>query len=393
LKLVYEKSIKYGRLEKSNSYNSLQEILSAIPITTKDDLVQYGLEHEDLYQNKGILFSETSGTTGVPLLTPRSEVDLKWNTNNQMLAYKRHIQPSVDRVAIIHPGVLSPFVEASSMALNALGVGFVRIYPVPKVCDYARMLSVLRRNKITAIMTTPSLAYKFLYEVSLLDPDFSDFPVCKFLLTGEYISNSNAGNIKRIVGSHAYTVPFVYGSSEAATLMYGIEDCTYRAIKEDFVFEIVDPDTNRWIDKSSDQDSYSGKLVVTWLRDGLMPILRYDTNDIFSVKEIDGDYSWEMVGRNSQSSRGMPDQRLIDRIIYECGVPVFHFSCRIKSKMIEVDIIASKKYSDRSVTEKIADGINRSLDENVELVININPEDHAFYDFSLSPKLSKFNYS
>lgn len=370
----------------------LEEILAAIPVTTKEDLVHFGNMHEELYQQKAILFSETSGTTGAPLLTPRGDEDLKWNTNNQMLSYKRHLQPSIDRVAIIHPGILSPFVEASVMALNNLGIGLVRLYPVPKVCDYRRMLTVLQRNNITTIMTTPTLAYKLLYEVSVLEPTFRNFPVSKFLLTGEYISEANAANIKKIVGPNAYTIPFVYGSSEAATLMYGVEDCSYRAITEDFVFELVDPESNEWIRDGQTDGTYTGKLVVSWLRDGLLPILRYDTNDIFCVTKVDDDHRWEMVGRSDGTKTVSVDERAIDKLIYESAIPVYHYGCQVRSQTMDIDIVTTQDYVDEKIISRLTDNLYELLNKKFELSMTINPKNHPFYDFSLSPKMKRFSY-
>lgn len=392
--IVLAKAKRYGLVDAALECTSLKQVLAGIPVTTKARLYDFGYRNRELFIRKGILFSETSGTTGKPLLTPRCEEDLKWNINNQMLAYKRHIQPSADRVAIIHPGILSPFVEASAMALNVLGVGLIRLYPVPKVCDYARMLSSLEKNDITTIMTTPSLAYKLLYEISRLDPKFERLPVYKFLLTGEYLSKANAENIKKLVGEHAYVVPFVYGSSEAATLMYGVEDCSYRTIKEDFVFELVDPKTGDWVELRNGQTSVEGKLLVTWLRDGLLPIVRYDTNDYFSVQIADGEDCWEIIGRDTGASAGkILDKRAVDRVIYESDIPVFHFTCSVTGEGIGVSIISNFGFDDVAALERLTKDLEKSTNGGGDIKVTVNPEQHDFYHFSLSPKMNRFYFS
>jgi phenylacetate-coenzyme A ligase PaaK-like adenylate-forming protein len=94
----------------------------------------------------------------------------------------------------------------------------------------------------------------------------------KILLTGEELSPTSIYNFKRIMGPDVLVAPFVYGSSEAATLMLGREDGSFDPVLDDFVFEL----------RGSDSEE-GKKLIVTWLRDGLMPILRYDTGDHFAV--------------------------------------------------------------------------------------------------------------
>lgn len=143
----------------------LENILQHIPIQNKTDLIDYTKEHRDYFLENTILFSETSGTTGEPLQTPRSNIELNWNTKNQMHAYSRLLKKKQDRVAIIHPGILSPFIEATTSALKKLEIGHVRIFPIEGICDYYRIREILVKYEITTIMTTPSLALKTLYEI------------------------------------------------------------------------------------------------------------------------------------------------------------------------------------------------------------------------------------
>ncbi len=392
LNCIKDKVKKYSDQQDINLF-TLQESLNLIPIMKKNNLIEYGLENNERYLRKGILFSETSGTTGEPLLTPRGQNDLNWNTNNQMLAYKRHIQSMTDRVAIVHPGILSPFVEASALALKNLGVGFLRIFPIPKICDYKRILNVIQRNNITTIMTTPSLAYKILYEVYKINHGFKNFPAKKFLLTGEHISKSNANNLNRLVGKDTYTVPFVYGSSEVATVMYGVNDCSYRAIKEDFIFELIDINTNKHITLHKGEKSCTGQLIITWLREGLLPIVRYDTNDTFQVDFDHQEEIWHFLGRQLQNKNPKVDENIIDAIIYNEPFPIFHFTCDVTPDTIKIVIITIPDLEDiKNKEKKIKEKIASSLNNEFNIFVNINPENHFFYDFSPSPKMSKFNY-
>ena len=183
---VVELAQKYhGMLLQDERGGALGQVLSKLPVLTKADLIAYGQGNQEDFLRTAILFSETSGTTDVPLQTPRGIRDLQWNILNQIIAYKRYLQPGFDRVAVIHPSVLSPFVEASCLALHQLGVGYVRLFPIPEVCTYKRILAVLERYRITAMMTTPTLAYKVLYEIRNLGAKTDQLPLKKALLTRE----------------------------------------------------------------------------------------------------------------------------------------------------------------------------------------------------------------
>lgn len=372
----------------------LDEILSVLPIVDK---VALGAAGESMYMlptDSIALFSETTGTTGgKPLLTPRGHGELRWNGFNQALAYKRHLQPGKDRVAILHPVLLSPFAEVSAAALTRLGVGYLRIFPVPEICDYHRIARVLEDYQITAIMTTPTLAYKVLFELTNL----GRLPSCveKLLLTGEILSSASLANLDRIVGrGKGVARAFVYGSSEAATLMYGTNDGTYRAYLNDFLLEILPDDSLRIDGIASFQahDATIGRLVVTWLRDGVMPLVRYDTGDIFSARfnRQENDWIFEAMGRTD--SIITPDMtRNVDQIFYGVNAPIFHYDLRIESSAVIANVFSTE--NDCISTQQ------RELKEAVELlfqrkaVIQLNPQNHPFFDFSPRAKSQRIIFS
>lgn len=72
----------------------LESILQDIPIQNKNDLIDYAEENRSSFLENALLFSETSGTTGKPLQTPRGITELTWNTRNQMYAYSRLLKKS-----------------------------------------------------------------------------------------------------------------------------------------------------------------------------------------------------------------------------------------------------------------------------------------------------------
>lgn len=373
----------FGILNKANENWTLEQLLNSIPITTKDDLIRYAKKNEESLLSDAVLFSETSGTTGEPLQIPRSNIDLKWNTLNQVNAYKKNLQPGIDRVAIIHSSVLSPFVEASCLALKELDIGYVRIFPIPKVCDYDRIKSVLECYKITTIMTTPSLAYKVIYEISKINGKKSLSNIKNVLLTGEHITQYNAENMKSMLNEDTVIKPFIYGASETATLMHGRDDFGYTPIMDDFCFE-VEGET----EKENESDFLiSGKLIVTWLRDGMLPIVRYDTGDKFSVykSKKNGELVFFSNGRNLASKEDIEQRNSIDKAIYSLPFPVYHYEYTKNGGKPILNIISNSSIDgDKSF-------VNNLLSEILpDTEIILNRKNCSFFDFSPKPKMQKY---
>lgn len=359
----------------TSTYTSLEELLQAVPVISKTTIKTF-LPSQDIILSKALLFSETSGTTGNPLPTPRCSEDLRWNMFNQAIAYKRFINPGIDRVAVLHPSILSPFVEASVAALQNLNIGYVRIYPIPHVCDYNRIFDILERYQITTIMSTPSLVYKLFFEFYKLHQKVPRF-LYKLLLTGEHIGAACISNLKRLLNNKdSIVAPFVYGSSEAATLMIGREDGIFEPILDDFIFELVDTEYTNY-----------KRLIVTWLREGLMPIVRYDTNDLFVAEEKDFKTYLNFIGRYAKHPLSfytlLSD---IERIIYSSCIPIFHYqgTYSLEKKELNLSVVTSPEYAKTLYLSTI---YNWFSDWNVH--IDINPPNIKFFQFSPLTKTTR----
>lgn len=367
---------------------SLENMLNSLPILSKNDLIDLKEELYALPFSKISLFSETSGTTGQPLLTPRGQDEIRWNKHNLTHAFLENLSPETDRVLILHPSLLSPFVEVCALALKDIGIGYVKAFPIPKICDYKRISKVITDYKITCIMSTPTLIYKLIYEITKNCNKVIPDSLVKFLLTGENITESNINNLNKIIdksGDNVYR--FVYGSSESATLMYGTKKNAYRTYKKDFIFEIV-PIAER---EENNINSITGKLLVTWLRDGIAPLIRYDTNDIFTVwydKEIN-DWLFFPKGRMHKSEFTLRDEEIIEDTIYSLNCNVYHFDVFAKNNNININIITNQvdtmKYK---IFEKL---IKKNLEYlKKEIAVIFNDKDNSFYHFSPTPKTLKF---
>lgn len=363
----------------------LENMLQHIPIQNKTDLIDYADEHRDSFLENAVLFSETSGTTGKPLQTPRGNIELNWNTQNQMYAYSRLLKKKQDRVAIIHPGMLSPFIEATTFALKKLEVGYVKVFPIEGICDYRRIRDVLVRYEITTIMTTPSLALKILYEIKKFS-DGAKLKLNKVLLTGELITEACEANFKKILGADCTVVAFVYGGSETASLMYGIGNGQYLPFQEDFIFEIVDGEVTI---ANPDEYIVKGELHVTWLKGGLLPIKRYNTNDMFEVTvKKNHPFKFKPLGRIVNLQAGYPCSARLEELIYSVEQPIFNYvaTCSSAQRSINVDLVA---LGSDQVVEDVRLKLIKEF-SGYEVTVRLNVTQDQFLQFAPKPKLTRY---
>ena len=366
--------------------------LGRFPVVNKEILSTAGADLYAQPERMIALFSETSGTSGRgPLLTPRGRDDFRWNSYNQARAYRRHLVPGQDRVAILHPVVMSPFAEASAWALKEMGIGYLRIFPIPHICDYSRIARILDDYRITSIMTTATLAYKLLFELQKLDhlPPYLD----KLLLTGEHLTRTCLDNFDRIIDRGAGVArSFVYGSSEAATLMYGTEDSTYRGYLDDFIFEISSSGES-WEQELADSvppGAVTGRLLVTWLQDGVLPLVRYDAGDAFSswCDPASGEWKFQSHGRLRSDGISPAMASQIDEICFGSHTPIVYYELAVSSGGSTLTCFTFTEKEDNSeLHQELSDKLARLL--NCRVDIEINPEVHAFLEFSPLAKTNR----
>lgn len=281
--------------------------------------------------------------------------------------------------------MLSPFIEATTFALKELEVGYVKVFPIEGICDYRRIYDVLVRYEITAIMTTPSLALKVLYEIKKLD-DCPALKLNKLLLTGEVISEACEANFKKILGAQCDVVAFVYGGSETASLMYGVGKGQYLPFQEDFIYEIVDGEVTI---ATYDEYKVKGELHVTWLKGGLLPIKRYNTNDVFEVTvKKNHPFKFKPLGRITNLKEGLPSPARLEELIYSVAPPIFNYAvnCANTRQTIEVDLVALGG-------ERVAEDVRLKLKKEFpgyEITVRLNAAHDPFLQFIAKPKLTRY---
>ncbi|XUY28645.1 hypothetical protein RMR21_016170 [Agrobacterium sp. rho-8.1] len=373
--------------------SGLKEVLDAFPVTDKDFYSQQGAHAYQESERSVLLFAESSGTSGSkPLLTPRGRTDLTWNTYNQSLAYRRHLIAGQDRVMLLNPSVMSPFIEGSARALYDLGVAHMRAFPIPKICDWARIGRLIKDYEITAIMSTPTLILKLLFELGRLK--IRTPSLVKLLVTGEHLSRPLLKAFDALLGVPGAARPLIYGSSEAASVMYGREDGDYIGYTRDFVFEVL-PIEAEWqgrIIQDLPANAQFGRLAISWLRDGIMTLVRFDTGDLFSCwpdpnKE---DIIFRSHGRANVAGLSPVQIDQIEGVLwageYTLG-KVVHYDLFVGTSEVDVCLITRPDVVLNASSNLITE-IENIVGKKINL--KVNPANHSFLEFSPSAKTNRF---
>jgi len=373
----YAKTIeKYNTIDKEEIRNasSISNVLDKFPEVTKEELTDGGEDYFEFNNTQSALLSETSGTTGKPLYTPRSLEELKWNSLNIRTAFQSFINSGNSKVILLNPGVLSPFMEACSRALEYSSISYGRCFPIENICSYERIVQIINRYGITEIMTTPTLALKFLFEVKKkglkLDENIN------LLLTGECLSDGMINNFNTILGRKgAYR--FLYGSSECATVMIGNKKNQFEMLSKDFIFEFKQDLTG------TNKSIY--KLTLSWLRNGIRPLIRYNTNDLFL--KIDNDFV--PIGRGGVDSNIIVQNYLFDDELFNIPVIIFDYILNFKTKEMNLVVIEDE---DEDYINSLIKPIIKKFYKISDIEININSSENEFLKFSPRVKSKRFVY-
>jgi phenylacetate-CoA ligase len=255
---------------------SLEDV-SKIPFTVKDDLrdhYPYGILAVPMERIRRIHAS--SGTTGIPTVVSYTEKDVE--TWARLMA-RTFATGEIDRHDIMQ--------IALGYGLFTGGLGFhygaellgCTVLPTA-TGNTKRQLMMAKGMKSTVLAATPSYA-AYLAESAVkegFDPT-NDFSFRIGMFGAEPWSDEARARIQNALGLRAHDV---YGMSE----LYGpglAVDCVHQnglhIWSDEFLVEVIDPDTGEVLPEGS-----HGELVFTMLNREAMPLIRYRTRDLATVR-------------------------------------------------------------------------------------------------------------
>ncbi|WP_341876207.1 phenylacetate--CoA ligase [Defluviitalea saccharophila] len=314
-----------------------------------------------------VFVSASSGSTGVPTLSPFTKVDFdEFQDVQSRLFWAAGVRPN-DR-----------YVHALNFTLFVGGPDVIGAQNLGALCIWAgtipseRLLYILKEFQPTVIWTTPSYAW-YLGETAKkqgINPA-TDLAIHKIIVAGEPGGSIEATRkaIEELWDAEVYDF---YGISDIYGACAGM--CSERNglhIAEDQIYvEVIDPVTLEPV-----KDGERGELVLTTLRKQARPMIRFRTGDIAIVNR-------EKCGCGRTHGRIQIVGRLDDMLIVS-GVNIFpsdiefivrnikeltgeyrvyalseNFTTKFK---VEVEKLADASISNEALAEKVSQSIKARL--------------------------------
>jgi phenylacetate-CoA ligase len=333
---------------KPDSIKSIDDI-KKLPFTTKEDMrdyYPYGLFSSAQDQIKEIHIS--SGTTGNPTLVGYTKDDLKlWGDVMARVLGCAGAEPS-DTVQIAYGYGL--FTGGLGFHYGALEMG-CRILPMSSG-QTARQLKIMQDFKPRILACTPSYALYMAEEAKEMgvDPRQGNWKI------GIFGAEPWSENMRReIEEAWNMIATDVYGLSEI--IGPGVaQECTYKdglhIFSDVFYPEIINPKTGEEVKEGED-----GELTITTLTKQGIPLIRYGTRDIVSIR-----YDTCRCGRTSpriSKIKGRTDDMIVVRGINVFPSQIEHVLVGIEGTYPQYQIIVDRKA--------------RHLDD-VEVLVEVEPK-------------------
>jgi len=282
VKYSYEHSVYYKRAfdeagVKPGSIHTLSDLAKFPFVDKKTERDTQGVgsmlgEMCSVPETEVVFVSASSGSTGVPTLSPFTKTDFdEWQDVESRLFYMAGMR-NTDR-----------YVHALNFTLFVGGPDVIGAQNLGALCIWAgtvpseRLLFILKEFKPTVIWTTPSYAW-YLGETakkSGIDP-VKDLAINKIIVAGEAGGSISATRqaIEELWGADLYDF---FGISDIFGACAGMcEAKNGLHLAEDHILvETVDVNTGEVL-----PDGEQGELVLTTLRKRARPMIRFRTGDI-----------------------------------------------------------------------------------------------------------------
>ena len=352
---------------------SLEDI-ALLPFTIKTDLrdtYPFGLfasPMEDI-----VRLHASSGTTGKPIVVAYTRQDLDVWTSVMVRAFT---------MCGLHCGDIIQNSYGYGLFTGGLGAHYgaeglgATVVPISGG-NTDRQIMVMKDFGVTAVCCTPSYFLHMVDRAGQLGIDMHDLPLRVGVFGAEPWTNAMRDRIESLTGIQAFDI---YGLSEIIGPGVAVEcQCQngLHIFEDHFYPEIVDPDTGEVL-----PDGEDGELVLTTLSKQAMPMIRYRTRDITSLRSEPCP-----CGRSLRRMRRV-GRRTDDMMIIR-GVNVF--PSQIESALLEVEgtlphyqIILTRsrgldqmevqvEVTSESFSDKIGalEQLNDKIAEAIEHVINI----------------------
>jgi len=342
LKWVYEKVPYYkNKFDeagfKPEDLHNL-EGLSKLPFTAKTDLrdnYPFGLCAVPL--SEVVRIHASSGTTGKPITGPYTQSDLDQWTE----CMARNLYAA---------GVRSNDIcqNAYGMGLLTGGLGFHQgatrigcaVIPISSG-QTERQIIVMQDFGVTVLFSTPTYALTIAERAEEMGVKIKDLPVRLGVFGGEPWTLAMRKEIEQRLGIKAMEAYGLTESGGPGTAFDCVAQDGLHLNEDQFIAEIIDPDTGNVLPLGT-----KGELVFTSIQRQAMPLVRYRTRDITTLKREKCECGRTLLKMDEIYGRS-------DDMLFIAGVSVF--PSQVESILLDVKeiepqyviIVKRKGYSDQ----------------------------------------------
>jgi phenylacetate-CoA ligase len=269
----------------ADGVESLEQFQAKMPFTRKDELADDQKTHPPYGSNLTFpletysRFSQTTGTSGSPLVWLDTTDSWNWMLENWRTIYRAAGVTAADRIFFAFS--FGPFLGFWTAFEAASRLGCLCI-PGGGQSSAARLHGMID-HEATVLCCTPTYALH-LAEVSDQERiDLGDAQIRKIIVAGE-----PGGSVTAVRARIASAWPKArlfdhYGMTEIGPAAFEEGEGTLRVVDDSYLAEVIDPQTGAPVPPGD-----LGELVVTTLGRIASPVLRYRTGDLVKYSVHDG---------------------------------------------------------------------------------------------------------
>ena len=250
--------------------------VALLPFMQKTDLrdtYPYGLFARPM--SEVVRLHASSGTTGKPIVVGYTRDDLKvWAS---VMARTMSAAGLCERDVIQNAFGYGLFTGGLGAHYGAEALG-ATVIPISGG-NTERQIMVMQDFGVTAICSTPSYFLHLIEAIEAVGNGFKDLQLKVGVFGAEPWTDAMRAHIQERAGIKAYDI---YGLTEIIGPGVAAECCRQDGLhvfEDHFLMEIVDPDTGQVL-----PDGAEGELVLTTLSKQAMPVIRFRTHDITSIR-------------------------------------------------------------------------------------------------------------
>ncbi|MVA18313.1 AMP-binding protein [Agrobacterium vitis] len=273
------------------------EHFSSLPVVPKGVFKTFSFDFENTNIHGILKYYETSGTTGRPTPTKRTQLDLAWNYAGVALLWSEIVSAD-DRSVILLPSDIAPIGDLVAGCCEIIGCVTARAYPFTQgMVTWDRLEALFQSFQPTVVWSSPGTLLQFT-RILRQRGTFDEVSrhVTKIMLSGEVVTKGLKESLENWWSAKVFNAS--YGSTETGTIAAVGANGDLNVLQYSFLCEIMKPDGS--IEPMS--AGAEGELIISSLHGYARPFLRLGTGDMVRIlPPINELYRLQILGRREET--------------------------------------------------------------------------------------------